>query len=430
MSLFKILRRPSGTPSAAGSRASTPPFEDVQAPFAQLGSASQPAPVLGADEEDIRRRFRRIRILIIGRANSGKTTILQKVCGTTDKPIVYNDRGKMINKANFLTPSSDRGLHDINNATIFPTNPGFIFHDSPGFEAGGAQELNDAVAFLDARSASADMDDQIHAVWYCIPLDDDRPFLTAEIKFFSECGAGNVPVIVIFTKFDAMDDKAFGELTRSGVPMDDARMQAPDHAKVMFDRDLRDILSEMKYPPKSHVLLRNMNHRLATCKELVECTAGAIDNEGLKLLFISSQRSNLALCMKSAMNKLGAIFCLFGLKAEYIKTPDIQNELNDLVAAQEASDSEACFAAVFIIILDLSFFIWDKKQEQSKECFSEALSIYKEATTNHEAVMEAVVEALRTKQGDSREKAFRARMTDIVLAHRLTDNYRAETGTG
>ncbi len=33
------------------------------------------------------------RVLIIGRANAGKTTILQKVCDTTDSPTVYRNRG-------------------------------------------------------------------------------------------------------------------------------------------------------------------------------------------------------------------------------------------------------------------------------------------------------------------------------------------------
>jgi GTPase SAR1 family protein len=32
------------------------------------------------------------RVLIIGRANAGKTTILQRVCETTESPIIY--RGK------------------------------------------------------------------------------------------------------------------------------------------------------------------------------------------------------------------------------------------------------------------------------------------------------------------------------------------------
>lgn len=31
----------------------------------------------------------KFRVLIIGRANAGKTSILQRVCDTTDSPIVY-----------------------------------------------------------------------------------------------------------------------------------------------------------------------------------------------------------------------------------------------------------------------------------------------------------------------------------------------------
>ncbi|KZP27984.1 hypothetical protein FIBSPDRAFT_1039950 [Athelia psychrophila] len=321
MSLFKLLRRPD-TPSR--SRASTPPFEGVQAPFVESGPVRVTKKTLDANGKDIRERFDRVRVLIIGRANAGKTTILQKVCGTTDKPMVYNSHGmrvfgpfvvdvdsphhlgsQIIWKRNFLKPSRDRGLHDINNATVFKSNPAFIFHDSRGFESGGAQELEDVKAFLSARSGSKNMEDQLHAVWYCIPLDDDRPFLRAEIDFFSECGTGNVPVIVIFTKFDAMDDKAFAELTSSNLSTDEARVQAPRHAKVMFDRDLRDVLYGMKYPPKNHVLLRDMNDPRATCEELVTCTANAIDNEVLKLLFISTQRSELALCMEIAINELG-----------------------------------------------------------------------------------------------------------------------------
>ena len=34
------------------------------------------------------------RVLIIGRANAGKTTILQRVCETTESPVVYRQKGQ------------------------------------------------------------------------------------------------------------------------------------------------------------------------------------------------------------------------------------------------------------------------------------------------------------------------------------------------
>ena len=38
------------------------------------------------------------RILVIGRANAGKTTILEKVCGVAKgtKPIIYDKDGKLV----------------------------------------------------------------------------------------------------------------------------------------------------------------------------------------------------------------------------------------------------------------------------------------------------------------------------------------------
>ncbi|KZP07215.1 hypothetical protein FIBSPDRAFT_998546 [Athelia psychrophila] len=551
---------------------STPTLEGVQAPFAQVGSAPHSAPVLpreyDEDTERIRNRFYRFRALIIGRANSGKTTILQKVCGTTKEPDVLDVRGDLIKARRselerlrplkfpmrssdvrtrkFPMPSGDRGLHDINNTMVFASNPGFIFHDSRGFESGSAQELDAVTTFLSDRSKSTELQDQVHAVWYCIPLDDDRPFTRAEINFFSECGTGSVPVIVIFTKFDAMDDKAFGKLIEQGLSTDEARARAPDHAAVMFERDVLHVLYGMKYPPKSHVLLRDMNHPQASCKELVDCTASVIDNDVLKLLFVSNQRNNLALCMQSAMKELRASFtdfpaiqiafmkwfphtvlrrnsdstdhehhkadscaltvavdyyapylkadpctldlagfeadlynvdltveaniytwdltgsyrCESGLHAPYLEADlctltvellasplsftevlhschtkadvmefGIQRRLERLVQVSGESSKASSAVAVFIIILELSFFFWDKKP--SHKCFSQALGVYEKATSNHEAVMRAVEDTSGMKQDSEEEKkAFLARMTEIVLSHRLSDSYRAETGTG
>lgn len=76
-------------------------------------------------------------------------------------------------------------------------------------------------------------------------------------------------------------------------------------------------------------------------------------------------------------------------------------------------------------MMDLSFFIWDKKH--SRACFAEALHIYKEATSNHETVMQDVMEAcgLKGNHRDARKEEeeekslFRELMKDIVVSHRL-----------
>ena len=47
-------------------------------------------------DPDLMKKFGRFRILIIGRANAGKTTVLQRICNSTEDPEIYNDRGKRV----------------------------------------------------------------------------------------------------------------------------------------------------------------------------------------------------------------------------------------------------------------------------------------------------------------------------------------------
>ena len=44
----------------------------------------------------VREKFPQFRILVIGQANAGKTTLLQRVCKTTESPIVRNRNGHKV----------------------------------------------------------------------------------------------------------------------------------------------------------------------------------------------------------------------------------------------------------------------------------------------------------------------------------------------
>ena len=46
------------------------------------------------DPYDLRAKYTHFRILVIGRANAGKTTLLQRVCNTTEDPCIYDDNNK------------------------------------------------------------------------------------------------------------------------------------------------------------------------------------------------------------------------------------------------------------------------------------------------------------------------------------------------
>ena len=46
------------------------------------------------DPYDLRAKYTRFRILVIGRANAGKTTLLQRVCNTNEDPCIYDKNNK------------------------------------------------------------------------------------------------------------------------------------------------------------------------------------------------------------------------------------------------------------------------------------------------------------------------------------------------
>ncbi|KAG6815341.1 hypothetical protein H0H93_010101 [Arthromyces matolae] len=250
--------------------------------------------------EAIRRKAGRFRVLIIGRANSGKTTILKKVCSSAEEPAIYDGGGY------------DRGLHEINNEMVFKSNPRFIFHDSRGFEAGNTTELKYVKDFIARRAEKKRLRDRVHVIWYCIPLNDSRPVTKAEDTFFAECGTGHVPVIVLFTKLDALDDSAYLAIKREdpGISHEEADEKAPIRSRMLFDEMVPNLrIFKSRYAPKNYVVLRvialaDMNLPEADCSELLEVTAAALDDDTLQLLFVATQQANLKLCTTHAIDKL------------------------------------------------------------------------------------------------------------------------------
>ncbi|KAG1721778.1 hypothetical protein EDD22DRAFT_962416 [Suillus occidentalis] len=181
------------------------------------------------------------------RKKIGKTTILQRVCNTRDSPEIRNGAGERIDPA-LLKASKGRRLHNIENEMVFQSKPGFIFHDSRGFEAG--DESNFAQAFIARRSDQTNIKDQVYAIWYCIPMDEaSRLFTEGEVKFFSQT----------ITKFDALYDVEFAQLRAKGLPSKEAEELAPKHAEESFAHGPQlKFLRDVRRPPKCHTCLPRM----------------------------------------------------------------------------------------------------------------------------------------------------------------------------
>ncbi|KDQ09681.1 hypothetical protein BOTBODRAFT_36790 [Botryobasidium botryosum FD-172 SS1] len=207
-----------------------------------------------------------------------------------------------------LAPTALRGEHNIEYSLMFPSSPGFVFHDSCGFESGAADELELVRKFIQEKATLGSMENQLHAIWYCFSTDSNRFMTAADKEFFSTIDTGSVPVIAVFTKFDALDSVAFSALSMQGVPFKEAQKRAPEHAKAQFDQELLPLIDNLAHPPRAVVCLRNMHNTGSphiiqkAASELIEKTEAALDDGALKVLLIQAQCIGVELCMKAAVN--------------------------------------------------------------------------------------------------------------------------------
>jgi len=164
--------------------------------------------------------------------------------------------------------------------------------------------------FVLDRASTTILKERIHAIWYCIPMDEyHRAITKAEEMFFSECDTSDVPVIAVFTKFDALWDDAYGQLKRSGLTRRECSNRAPECAKEIFAKaKIWERLCETQYPPKDCVCVAEMEKDSADCGPLLGNTTSALGEETMQMLLISTQRTNMALCIKYAVEKVLIIY--------------------------------------------------------------------------------------------------------------------------
>jgi len=73
-------------------------------------------------------------------------------------------------------------------------------------------------------------------------------------------GFVSVPVIAVFTKFDALWDDAFRQLRELGKSRMESKEEAPEKAKEIFAKmKIWDRLHETRYPPKVFVCLTGVS---------------------------------------------------------------------------------------------------------------------------------------------------------------------------
>ncbi|KAG2072217.1 hypothetical protein BDR04DRAFT_414029 [Suillus decipiens] len=101
------------------------------------------------------------------------------------------------------------GEASIDDEFTSPENNKFVLHDSQGFEPGDKTNLEIVRNFIERRRNMPTQEDQLHAIWLCfeIPRAGARLLETGTEEFLtlkSNGTLGNIPVVVVFTKYDKL----------------------------------------------------------------------------------------------------------------------------------------------------------------------------------------------------------------------------------
>jgi len=83
--------------------------------------------------------------------------------------------------------------------------------------------------------------------------------------------------------------------------------QAPKKAWDDFEKRNYPIFNRFKYPPKAYVAFQSMHKSGADCNDLIEKTAAALSSEELQQLFLSTQQTNIEICLKYGIQKIALL---------------------------------------------------------------------------------------------------------------------------
>nr|GAT47037.1 predicted protein [Mycena chlorophos] len=215
------------------------------------------------------------RILVTGRRNTGKTTLLRRLCATS-----------YTNGANELRVDLSQGS--------------CLFYDSVAIHDAQDNSVTALKNFLRSKATARTLPEQLHAIWYCISADDELYIPRGDETFFSANIAQNVPVIVVFTKYDALVTVAFAELRRTM-----GRLEAKEkrfvQAQELLQSQYIDRLKSFPFPPAAFVRMDDLRSDTLNTDTLIETTLDVASGALLAPILQSVRQNNIDSCSEDAV---------------------------------------------------------------------------------------------------------------------------------
>ncbi|OAX33210.1 hypothetical protein K503DRAFT_749010 [Rhizopogon vinicolor AM-OR11-026] len=210
------------------------PADNVISAVADLESIVYHRRNPGAEPQlsDILRICPRFRILVIGKTGVGVSSLINHVFGVQEA----------------LASNEQPGEVNINTEYISQQNDKFVLHFSKGFEPGEEDNVKIVQEFIQQRGRMEALGDRLHAVWLCFEVPRAGGWLletgTEDFLQLKRDGAlGNIPVVVVFTKYDKFIDRVARML--NDIDLDGLSDDAfKDHVKQRADAELHDICAQ------------------------------------------------------------------------------------------------------------------------------------------------------------------------------------------